>query len=38
MHVALKRISERVTSIEQLFGTLPDDIDLDEVRMKRLSE
>ncbi len=34
----LKRIPEKVTSIEQLFGTLPDDIDLDEVRMKRLSE
>jgi hypothetical protein len=28
---------EEVTSIEQLFGTLPNDIDLEEVRMERLA-
>ena len=34
----LKKIPEKVTSIEQLFGTLPDDIDLDDVRAERLSQ
>jgi prevent-host-death family protein len=33
----LKRIPEKVTSIEQLFGTLPDDIDLDDVKAERLA-
>jgi prevent-host-death family protein len=33
----LKRMPEEVTSIEQLFGTLPDDIDLEDVRMERLA-
>lgn len=32
----LKEIPEKVTSVEQLFGTLPDDIDLDDVKMERL--
>jgi predicted nucleic acid-binding protein len=32
----LKRIPEKVTSVEQLFGTLPDDIDLDDVKTHRL--
>jgi prevent-host-death family protein len=34
----MKRMPEEVTSIEQLFGTLPDDIDLDDVRMERLAK
>jgi prevent-host-death family protein len=34
----LKRMPENITSVEQLFGTLPDDIDLDDVRMERLSK
>jgi len=31
-----KKIPEKITSIEQLFGTLPSDIDLDDVRTERL--
>jgi prevent-host-death family protein len=34
----LKRMPESITSVEQLFGTLPDDIDLDDVRKERLSK
>jgi len=34
----LKTMPETVTSIEQLFGTLPSDIDLDDVRAGRLSQ
>ena len=34
----LKKIPEKVTSIEQLFGTLPGDITLDDVRAERLSK
>jgi len=33
-----KKIPEQVTSIEQLFGTLPSDIDLDDVRTERLAK
>ena len=33
-----KRMPETVTSIEQLFGTLPSDIDMDDVKTGRLSE
>jgi antitoxin (DNA-binding transcriptional repressor) of toxin-antitoxin stability system len=33
----LKRMPENVTSVEQLFGILPNDIALDDVRMERLS-
>ncbi|MDR1915860.1 MAG: type II toxin-antitoxin system Phd/YefM family antitoxin [Synergistaceae bacterium] len=33
----LKRMPEEITSVEQLFGTLPGDIDLEDVRMERLS-
>jgi prevent-host-death family protein len=33
----LKKIPEKITSIEQLFGTLPNDIDLDGVRTDRLT-
>lgn len=34
----LKQIPEKVTSVEQLFGTLPNDIDLEDVRTERLSK
>ena len=34
----LKKIPENVTSIEQLFGTLPSDIDIDDVKTERLTE
>jgi len=34
----LKQIPEQITSIEQLFGTLPNDIDLDDIRTERLSK
>ena len=33
-----KKMPEKITSIEQLFGTLPSDIDLDDVKAGRLSE
>ncbi len=33
-----KQIPEKVTSIEQLFGTLPDDIEFDDIRAARLSK
>jgi prevent-host-death family protein len=34
----LKKVPERVTSVEQLFGTLPSDIDLEDVRTERLTK
>lgn len=34
----LKKMPEKVTSVEELFGTLPSDIDLDDVRIERLSK
>ena len=34
----LKKMPEKITSVEQLFGTLPSDIDLDDVKTGRLSE
>ena len=34
----LKSIPKQITSIEQLFGTLPDDIDLEDVKTERLSK
>lgn len=34
----LKKVPEKVTSVEQLFGTLPDDIDIDDVRVERLGK
>ena len=33
-----KEIPEQITSVEQLFGTLPSDVDLDDVRKERLSK
>jgi prevent-host-death family protein len=32
-----KKLPEKLTDVEQLFGTLPGDIELDEVRTERLS-
>ena len=34
----LKRIPDNITSVEELFGTLPNDIDTDDVRMERLAK
>jgi prevent-host-death family protein len=34
----LKKLPEKITSVDSLFGTLPNDIDLDDVRMERLTE
>jgi prevent-host-death family protein len=33
-----RKVPETVTSIEQLFGTVPSDIDLDDARTERLSK
>jgi prevent-host-death family protein len=33
----MKKMPEKITSVEQLFGTLPNDVDLDEIRAGRLS-
>ena len=34
----VKQVPDNISSIEQLFGTLPNDIDLDDVRVERLAE
>ena len=34
----LKNIPEKITSVEQLFGTLPSDVDLDDIKTERLSK
>ena len=34
----LKKMPEKVTSVEQLFGTLPSDVDLDDIRTERLTK
>jgi prevent-host-death family protein len=34
----LKKMPDKITSIENLFGTLPNDIDLDDVRAERLAK
>lgn len=34
----MKKLPEEITSVESLFGTLPNDIDLDDVRMERLTK
>ena len=34
----LKKMPEKISSVEQLFGTLPADIDLDDVKTGRLSK
>ena len=33
----MKKMPDKITSVEQLFGTLPNDVDLDEIRAGRLS-
>jgi prevent-host-death family protein len=33
-----KKMPEKITSVEQLFGTLPSDIDHDDIKEGRLSE
>ena len=34
----MKKIPEKISSVEQLFGTLPNDIDLDDIKAARLSK
>ena len=34
----MKKLPEKITSVNSLFGTLPDDIDLDDARMERLTK
>ena len=34
----MKKMPEQITSVEQLFGTLPDDIDLLGIKAERLSK
>ena len=34
----MKKLPEKITSVENLFGTLPNDIDLDDVRTERLTK
>ncbi|MCL2343871.1 MAG: type II toxin-antitoxin system prevent-host-death family antitoxin [Firmicutes bacterium] len=34
----MKKLPEKITSVDSLFGTLPNDIDLDDVRMERLTK
>ncbi len=33
-----KQMPDKITSVEQLFGTLPNDVDLDDVKTERLSK
>ena len=34
----LKKMPEAITSVEQLFGTLPSDVDLEDIKVERLSK
>jgi len=34
----MKKLPEQIVSIENLFGTLPNDIDLDDVKIGRLAK
>jgi prevent-host-death family protein len=34
----MKKLPEKITSIDNLFGTIPNDIDLDDVRLERLNK
>ena len=34
----MKKLPEKIASVENLFGTLPNDIDLDDVRTERLAK
>jgi len=33
----MKKMPETITSVEQLFGTLPGDVNLDDIKNERLS-
>jgi hypothetical protein len=33
-----EKIAKKITSVDNLFGTLPNDIDLDDVRLERLTK
>jgi prevent-host-death family protein len=33
-----KKIPKKITSIEELFGTLPSDVDIDDVKTERLTK
>lgn len=33
-----KQMPDKITSVEQLFGTLPSDVDLEDVKTERLSK
>ena len=34
----MKNLPEKITSVESLFGTIPNDIDLDDIRLERLAK
>jgi prevent-host-death family protein len=34
----MKKLPEKITSVDNLFGTLPNDIDLEDVRAERLAK
>ena len=34
----LKKLPEKITSVDNLFGTIPNDIDLDDVRLERINK
>ena len=34
----LKKMPDKITSVEDLFGTLPNDIDLEDIRAERLAK
>ena len=34
----MKKMPEQVTSVEQLFGTLPNDVSLEDMKAERLSK
>jgi len=34
----MKKLPEKITSVDSLFGTIPDDIDLADVRLERISK
>jgi len=34
----MKKLPEKITSVDNLFGTIPNDIDLDDVRLERINK
>ena len=34
----MKKLPEKITSVDSLFGTIPNDIDLDDLRLERLTK